>query len=94
MASWKGKTALVALVMVLGLLQGTRTALGPAPLAPPAAPDFAAPPARELYPVRGHFFRPAGSDAVRPALRLRPVAWQPERSVPVAQLCPAARDRC
>jgi len=85
MASWQVKSALVALVMVLGLLQGTRTALGRVPLASPPAPaDVAAPPAREHDPIRGHFFRPPGSNAVRPPLSLRPVAWWPERPLPIA----------
>jgi hypothetical protein len=90
---WHAKVALVGLVFVLGLLQGTRTALGLAPLASPPAPaDVSAPPARELDPIRGHFFRPPGSDAVRPPLSLRPVVWWPERPVPIAQACPTRPD--
>jgi hypothetical protein len=90
MFRWQAKVALFGLVFVLGLLQGTRTALGLAPLASPAArADVSAPPARELDPIRGHFFRPPGSDAVRPPLSLRPAVWWPERPLPVAQACPA-----
>ncbi len=82
---WQAKFALFGLVFVLGLLQGTRTALGLAPHASPAArTDVSAPPARELDPIRGHFFRPPGSDAVRPPLSLRPAVWSPERPVPFA----------
>lgn len=90
---WQAKVALFGLVFVLGLLQGTRTALGLAPLAGRVAPaDVSAPPARELDPIRGHFFRPPGSDAVRPPLSLRPVVWWPERPVPFAQACSARPD--
>jgi hypothetical protein len=79
-SAW-GRGALVALVFVLGLLQGTRAALGDIPLAeaPAAAEAPAEPPAGVTEPdaLRGHFFRPAGSDAVRPSLRLQQGRWSP-----------------
>jgi hypothetical protein len=84
MASWQVRVALVTVVLVLGLFQGTRTALG---RVPPESVAYVAPiavPVREHDPIRGHFFRPPGSDAVRPPLSLRPVAWWPERTMPVA----------
>ncbi len=76
---WPLRVLLVTSVVVLGLLQGSRTALGSAP--PPSAPqatESASPPAREADWRRGHFYRPAGSDAVRPRPLLRPVVWLPE----------------
>ena len=76
--SWGARALLVAFVVVLGLLQGSRTALGGAPLpSAPAAADVASPPAREADWRRGHFYRPAGSDAERPRQVLRPVVWLP-----------------
>jgi len=85
--------AALALVAVLGGLQGARTALR-APR-PPAAPDVAAPPpAREADWRRGHFYRPAGSTASRPALVLRPLEWRPRAALPrVARACTARADR-
>jgi hypothetical protein len=76
---WPLRVLLVTSVVVLGLLQGSRTALGSAPL-PSAlqAAESASPPAREADWRRGHFYRPAGSDAVRPRPLLRPVVWLPE----------------
>jgi hypothetical protein len=76
---WGARTLLVGFVVVLGLLQGSRTALGSAPLLPrtPAAVDVASPPAREADWRRGHFYRPAGSAAKRPRPVLRPVVWLP-----------------
>ena len=94
MTGWQTKALLVALVLVLGLLQGTRTALGRAPLAsPPATPDVAAPPAREADWRRGHFYRPAGSTASRPRLVLRPVVWRPAPAAPVARVARACAGR-
>ena len=90
MTGWQVRTLLLVLVVVLGLLQGTRTAIGRVPLAsPPAAPDVAAPPAREPDWRRGDFFRPAASTASRPRLRLRPVVWRPAAaaSARVARTC-------
>ena len=87
--------AALALVAVLGGLQGARTALrAPRPL-PPVAPDVASPPpAREADWRRGHFYRPAGSTASRPALVLRPLEWRPRAALPrVARTCTALADR-
>jgi hypothetical protein len=97
LAGWWGRGALVALVMVLGLVQGSRAALGDISLddAPKATVDAAppVPPAPEeadASPLRGRFYRPEGSDAVRPALRLRQSAWQPESLERLALACPDA----
>jgi hypothetical protein len=93
---WKSTCALIALVVALGLVQGSRAALGSAP---PAAPSDPAPPpapaagARELDPLRGGFFRPAGSDAVRPPQRLRPLAWWPGEAPRLAQASPVEPSR-
>lgn len=74
--SFGARALLWSFVVVLGLLQGSRTALGSAPLPrAPAAADVASPPAREADWRRGHFYRPAGSDAERPRPVLRPVVW-------------------
>jgi hypothetical protein len=75
-----GRGVLVAIVFALGLLQGSRAALGDIPLDELA--DVAAPPTADAAVVesdalRGHFFRPPGSNAVRPELRTRPSAWSP-----------------
>ena len=81
-SSWWLRSALVAVVLVLGLLQGTRAALGDVPLGD-AAESVAAPadsPAvipSERGGLRGRFFRPAGSDAVAPQLRVRRDRWAP-----------------
>jgi hypothetical protein len=76
---WPLRVLLVTSVVVLGLLQGSRTALGSAPLpSAPQAAESASPPAREPDWRRGHFYRPAGSHAVRPRPLLRPVVWLPE----------------
>lgn len=93
-SSWS-RGALVALVFGLGLLQGTRAALGDMPLAEiPAAVDAPTekPAAGVSEPdaLRGHFFRPAGSDAVRPALRLRQSRWNPAEAKRLALGCPNA----
>ena len=84
--------ALVALVFVLGLLQGTRAALGDMPLRElPAAAEAQAetPGAGAIEPdaLRGHFFRPAGSDAVRPRLRLHQSHWSPAEAKRLAFAC-------
>ena len=92
-SAW-GRGALVALVFVLGLLQGTRAALGDMPLAePPSASATTEAPAAgvsEPDALRGHFVRPAGSDAVRPALRLRQSRWNPAEAERLALACPDA----
>jgi hypothetical protein len=96
MAGWQTRALLVALVLVLGLLHGTRTALGRVPPAsPPATPDVAAPPTSEPDARRGHFFRPAGSTASRPRLVLRPVVWRPAPPAPaprIARACSGLAD--
>jgi hypothetical protein len=92
---WWSRSALVAIVFVLGLLQGTRAALGDMPLGAgtePAAEAKAETPAageREPAERRGRFFRPEGSNAVRPALRLRQSSWRPEPEQRLALACPA-----
>jgi hypothetical protein len=75
---WWLQSLLVGIVFALGLLQGSRAALGRMPL--PPAPESAAPPVEgvlEADTVRGHFYRPQGSTALRPVLRLRPSRWLP-----------------
>ena len=89
---WWLRSALVGVVFALGLLQGSRAALGRMPLAPALEPSAHAevPVAGELEAdtIRGHFFRPKGSDAVRPVLRLRPSRWLPADAPRVALACP------
>jgi hypothetical protein len=91
---WWSRSALVAIVFVLGLLQGTRAALGDIELeaGPEAAAEANETPAageREPAELRGRFFRPEGSNAVRPALRLRQSSWRPESGERLALACPA-----
>jgi hypothetical protein len=84
------RAALVALVFVLGLLQGTRAALGDMPLRElPVAAEAQAPVPGVSEPdaLRGHFFRPAGSDAVRPVLRLHQSRWNPGEAKRLAFFC-------
>lgn len=73
-----GRGALVALVFVLGLVQGSRAALGDMPLGE-LPPVESAPPASvtEADALRGSFFRPAGSSAVRPTPSLHQSRWKP-----------------
>ena len=89
---WWLQSALVIIVFALGLLQGSRAALGRMPLALALEPSAHAevPVAGELEAdtIRGHFFRPKGSDAVRPVLRLRPSRWLPADAPRVALACP------
>ena len=91
---WWLQSALIGTVFVLGLLQGSRAALGRMPLAPTlAASTLAEAPAEdglETDTVRGHFYRPNGSDAVRPALRLRQNRWLPAEARRIARACPDA----
>jgi hypothetical protein len=87
-----GRGLLVGLVCALGLLQGSRAALGDIPLGgEPEAPAAEAPAAGHVEPdaLRGHFFRPLGSTAVRPPLRLRATTWTPGESARVALSCPS-----
>ena len=88
--AWRQST-LVGIVFALGLLQGSRAALGrmpdaaaPGPLAQAEVPGASA---READTVRGHFFRPEGSTAVRPALQREPSRWTPAVSPRVALAC-------
>jgi hypothetical protein len=78
-------------VFGLGLLQGSRAALGDMPLGE-GEPAAAEAPAGHLEPdaLRGDFFRPVGSTAVRPALRLRAGAWTPAEPARLALRCSAA----
>jgi hypothetical protein len=91
---WWSRSALVAIVFALGLLQGTRAALGDIQLgagSEPAAEAKAETPAaraQEPAELRGRFFRPEGSSAVRPTLRLRQSSWRPESDERLAFACP------
>jgi len=93
LASWWSRCALVAVVFALGLFQGSRAALGDMPLGDEGGPVSAAPPeapgdeAREPDALRGRFFRPLGSDAVRPTLRLRQSVWTPAGDTRLALAC-------
>jgi hypothetical protein len=93
MTAW-GRALLVGLVFALGLLQGSRAALGDILLGgEPEAPAAQAPATGQLEPdaLRGHFFRPLGSTAVRPPLRLRASTWSPAEPTRLALSC---RARC
>ena len=87
-ARWWLQSVLVGVVFVLGLLQGSRAALGRMPPLPelesPAGPVAGA---REVDSLRGHFFRPQGSTAVRPVLRLRESRWLPAETRRSALAC-------
>ena len=89
---WWRQSALVGVVFALGLLQGSRAALGRMPEGPAPEPaahgEVPGDAAREADTVRGHFFRPHGSSAVRPALRLRQSRWTPAAAPRVALACP------
>jgi hypothetical protein len=63
---------LLVTVTAFSVLLGARAAGGPAPESGVAATGV-----REPGAFRNSFWRPAGSDAERPALRLEPVAWTP-----------------
>jgi len=71
-------TILVLVVALAGFAVGTQ-AIGGASTEPsvPAASDSGSVAGDRLH---GAFWRPAGSDAERPALRLRQVAWSPAES--------------
>jgi len=94
MVRWWSRSALVAIVIVLGLLQGSRAALGDMPLGAGLEPsaeakaETPAPADPEQGELRGRFFRPAGSSAVRPALHLRPSRWIPAPGERIALACP------
>jgi hypothetical protein len=92
MGRWWLDSALIGFVLLLGLLQGSRAALGDMPLrvvreralAPAAAPALAE---TEPDALRGHFYRPPDSTAVRPALRLTPGTWEPGRDPRADSAC-------
>jgi hypothetical protein len=96
LVSWWSRCALVALVFALGLFQGSRAALGDISLGDAGGPVSAAPPeapgagAGDPDALRGRFFRPPGSDAVRPTLRLRQSLWTPAEATRLALACPDA----
>jgi len=89
---WWLQSALVGIVFALGLLQGSRAALGRMPLAPalepPAHVAVRVDDGLGADTVRGHFYRPKGSDAVRPALRLWQSRWLPAEARRIARACP------
>jgi hypothetical protein len=64
-------TVLFVTTALLGFLIGARAVGVPAPAGGSAG-------VRELDRLRGGFWRPAGSDAVRPVLSLEPAAWTPD----------------
>jgi hypothetical protein len=98
MFRWWPRGVLVALSFAFGLLQGSRAALGDAPL--PAEPATQVEPgpespevgAGERDPLRGRFFRPARSNALRPLPRLHQSRWTPIPAPRLAQSC--ADPRC
>ena len=74
----KRLTALIATAALLGLLVGARAAAGsdePARAASAAG-------VREPDRFRGGFWRPAGSDAVRPVVSLARASWSPAEAAP------------
>ena len=78
-SAW-ARSVLVGLVFVLGLLQGSRAALGDIALGGEPEPEAASDAVTghvEPDALRGDFFRPHGSTAVRPPLRLRTSTWSP-----------------
>jgi hypothetical protein len=78
-------TALFVITAVLGFLVGARAVGSPSPAESAAATAGV----REMHPLRGGFWRPAGSEAERPAVRLEPTAWAP--SAPAALPASEAR---
>jgi hypothetical protein len=72
----KRLTALIAMAALLGLLVGARAAAGwDAPERTASAAGV-----REPDRLRGGFWRPAGSDATRPVVRLARDSWSPAES--------------
>jgi hypothetical protein len=69
-------TALFVTTALLGFLIGARAVGVPTP----AERAASAAGVREADRLLGTFWRPAGSDAERPVLRLAPVAWTPSES--------------
>ena len=66
---------LVLLTAMAGFLIGVRATGGTLPVF--ETPETAE--LRERDPIRGGFWRPAGSDAVRPVVRLEAKSWEPAR---------------
>lgn len=87
-ASAWARGLLVGLVFALGLLQGSRAALGDIPLDAEPLPAAESPAGHvEQDALRGDFFRPVGSTAVRPALRLHASTWTPAEPTRLALSC-------
>jgi hypothetical protein len=72
----KRLTALLATAALLGSLLGARAVAGPE-----AVPHARSAGVREADPLHGGFWRPAGSDAERPAVSLVRASWSPSGSV-------------
>ena len=68
---------------LLAFLLGVRALGGSDPIVHRSPEDAAS--VREHDAWRGSFWRPAGSNASRAALRLEPVAWTPARGTTGAQ---------
>jgi hypothetical protein len=73
-------TALLVATALFGFFVGTRAIGGPALTAGTAS----AAGVREAHPLHGGFWRPAGSDATRPVVRLERAAWTPSASTATA----------
>jgi hypothetical protein len=71
-------TALLVTTALLGFLVGARAVGGPTAMASSASTAGQ----RDVDPLRGSFWRPAGSDAARPAVRLERVGWTPSAAKP------------
>jgi hypothetical protein len=70
--------ALLLVTAVAGFLIGVRATGGTLPGFDANEPAETAE-IREVDPLRGGFWRPAGSDAVRPVVRLDVRTWEPAR---------------
>jgi hypothetical protein len=70
--------ALLVTTALIGFLMGARAigSTAPAEVAATAAGI------RVSDPLCGSFWRPAGSDAARPSMRLEPATWTPAESQP------------
>jgi len=73
-------TALLCATALVGFVVGARAVSRPVPegLPEPSAGI------REVDPLHGSFWRPAGSEAARPAIRLAPRSWVPRDADAVA----------
>lgn len=74
-------TALVLATAMLGFLVGSRAIGGPAS----AVESASAAGVRERHPLHGGFWRPEGSDATRPVVRLERSAWTPAAATATAE---------